>query len=110
MNVLLDPAGLARIGPYVSDREHRDTRRYYVLKIDDGRLALIVCRNDLRLSDLAGQVVDAALGWDDGTPGFVIHVGRRHSKLTIHRVAEGDHDTTLSAILQRAPKRDEVNP
>lgn len=109
MNVLLDPAGLARIGPYVSDRKHGDTRRYYALKLKDDRLALIVCRNDLRLPDLAGQVVDAALGWDDGTPGFVLHVGRRHSKLTIHRVAGGSPETTLSDILQRAPRRDEVN-
>lgn len=107
----IDPAALGRIGPYVSDRTHGDTRRYYPLRLEDDRLALVVCRNDLRLPALAGRVVDAALGWDSGTPGFVLYVGQRHTKVTIHRVLtqQARHDATLSEVLDNAPIRRNPN-
>ena len=58
------------------------------------------------LHSLTGYVVDAQVGWDDGTPGFVreANVGRRHTKVTIRRRIDGRQcDATLSAVLAQAP-------
>ena len=59
------------------------------------------------LASLAGQVVDAQVGWDGGTPGFVreANEGRRHTKITIRRrIVGGQYDATLSAVLADAPR------
>lgn len=87
----------------------REARRYYVTKPADDALALVVCRNDLRLEDLAGLVVDAALGWDKGTAGYVFDESRLHSKITVYRVLPdlGRAERTLSSILEEAPRRKE---
>jgi len=55
----------------------------------------------------ARQVVDAQVGWDGGTPGFVreANEGRRHTKITIRRrIVGGQYDATLSAVLADAPR------
>jgi hypothetical protein len=82
-----------------------DLRRYYVAQQSTARLMIIACRNGLELNDLVGMTVDASLGWDDGTRGFVHeqNVGAPHSKLTIYRVSSRRHDKTLARILNDAP-------
>jgi hypothetical protein len=106
-----------RIDPFAIERfdllrpERRtdgELRRYYCTARTDDRLALVVCRDDLQLPDLAGQLVDARIGWDRGYPGYVHVTSRVHSKVTIHRVLtfqHGAHAATLSDILRDAPRR-----
>jgi len=108
-----------RIDPFAIERfdllrpERRtdgELRRYYCTKRDDDRLALVVCRHDLQLPDLAGQLVDAVIGWDRGYPGYVHVTSRQHSKVTIFRVLayqHAPHAETLGDILARAPWRKE---
>lgn len=74
---------------------YEDDRRYYIYN-GNGVLAIAVCRNGLQLGvHLLGKVVDAKIGWDGGTPGFVREgdIGRRHSKITMYRVVDAMHDT-----------------
>ena len=77
-----------------------DVRRYYVHK---SKRFLLVLRNGLDLGDVQGRVVDANIGWDHGEPGYVREVGRRHSKLTVYKLAQGDPEYSLSLLLIRAP-------
>ncbi len=69
--------------------------------------ALAIVRVDgSDLVGLAGSVVDAQVGWDGGTPGFVreANEGRQHTKVTIRRWVDGRQcDVTLSAVLAQAP-------
>lgn len=105
----IDPSALKRFGAYVTSRENSDTRRYYPTLPDDPARVLVVCRNDLVLNDLAGRLVEAALGWDKGTAGFVFDVSRLHTKITIHRVLtfqQAVDAKTLSEILEDAPQRE----
>ena len=60
-------------------------------------------RGGLDLPDLVGQVVDANIGWDRGEAGYVREVGRRHSKLTVYKLAQGDPESSLSLLLRNAP-------
>lgn len=79
-----------------------DTRSYFVMQ-PPTRL-LIVLRNGLTFDDLAGMAaVEALVGWDEGYPGFVQEVGKRHSKMTVLGPASGPADTTLSAVIANAP-------
>ena len=85
-----------------------EQRRYYVTRADDPALALLVCRGGLSLEELVGQVVDANVGWERGVLGFALEpdVGRRHTKITIYRRLHGQHEKTLSEVLQDAPRRE----
>ena len=88
------------------------------LGVTDGReylvhpnlLAIIVNRawpTPFGITGLTGRVVDASVGWDAGTPGFVspANEGRRHTKITIYRSLLGaDGDTTLATLLGKAPR------
>lgn len=69
--------------------------------------ALAIVRVDgCDLVGLAGCVVDAQVGWDGGTQGFVreANEGREHTKVTIRRAVDGRQcDAALSAVLARAP-------
>jgi hypothetical protein len=90
------------------------TRRLRLTTQDNGRWyycaaapALAIVRVDgSDLASLTGYVVDAQVGWDGGTPGFVRedNEGRQHTKVTIRRRVEGrQYDGTLSAVLADAP-------
>ena len=93
----------------VSDA-HGDYRRYYVA--DAPHLMIVVAHNSLSLGDLPGRVVDAAVGWHEGQYGFVRpgNEDKRHSNLTIYGEAEGKPETTLSDILNDAPKESDERP
>lgn len=60
------------------------------------------------IETVTGCVVDASIGWDAGTPGFVLpgFEGLRHTKITIWRVLPPStaYDRQLSGILQDAPR------
>jgi len=77
-----------------------DVRRYYVHK---SKRFLLVLRNGLDLPDARGRVVDANIGWDRGEAGYVREVGRRHIKLTVYSLAEGNPEYSLSLLVIRAP-------
>lgn len=81
-----------------------DLRRYYVHTGD--RLMIIVCRDSLDLGSLMGYAVDAQVGDDGGTRGFVKerNVGRRHTKLTIYRKSRKRTKNTLRGVLYDAPR------
>ena len=62
------------------------------------------------LVDLRERVVDANVGWDAGTQGFVLEqdIGRRHTKIMVYRMMGfGERaERTLSQVLADAPMRD----
>jgi len=103
MRLLIDRAGVARF-TQISATRHVDDRHYYIAR---DALAMVVCRNGLKLGQhLVGQVIDARIGWDNGTRGFVLECdeGKRHSKATLYRGVNGKADLTLSEFLARAPR------
>lgn len=105
--LLIDPAAVARF-EVAEYRRIGGWRTYYVTRADDERLALVVCRDDLRLEDLAGLVVDAGIGWDDGLEWFFHHQGERHTKVTIYSILHehrGLAQRSLSHVLDDAPRR-----
>ncbi len=76
---------------------YADKRYYYLL----GQ-ALVVTRNGLTLSQVRGQVVDAAVALDIAQLGFASEyaVGKVRRKVTIFRVArEAEAQGTLSDAL-----------
>ena len=80
-----------------------DKRTYYIHK---DLLFLLVLRNNLTIRPVAGHTVDANVGWDAGTPGYVdnTNIGKRHSKITVYRLCREDPaETQLSVILADAP-------
>jgi len=93
----------------ITQAVYRDgVRRYYVTDAEDKALVLIVCRGGLDLPSLVGFTVDANIGWEDGTPGFVLggDEGRRHTKITIYRqLLTKAYDRTLGAVMHQAPSR-----
>ncbi len=104
----IDLDAIARFDLLRPETRGGEVRRYYCTARDDDRLALVVCRHDLQLPDLAGQLVDAVIGWDRGYPGYVHVTSRQHSKVTIFRVLtyqHAPHPATLSDILRDAPLR-----
>ncbi|RMD85178.1 MAG: hypothetical protein D6820_00230 [Lentisphaerae bacterium] len=76
-------------------------RRYFV---HNKRRFLVVDRPGSAFADHVA--VDAIMGWDAGTPGFVLKPGEIHSKLTIFRVVQVDRReaTLLSDLLKEAPE------
>ena len=101
MRILVDAAAVRRLRPTTQD----NGRWYYCATAP----ALAIVRVDgSDLASLAGQVVDAQVGWDGGTPGFVreANEGRRHTKVTVRRrIAGRQYDATLSAVLADAPRK-----
>ena len=89
-----------------------DHRRYYTA--GGKRLAILVLRNGLDLHRITGQVVDAALGWDEAGQQFAQpeDIGKRRSKITCYRIVLNAHShgpmgriRSLSSILKNAPRR-----
>lgn len=84
-------------------------RKYYLASRSSGKLALLVCQNGLDLDTLHGRIVDASIGWDNGTRGFCQdeHVGRRQTKISLrHEVSDdigGQRTVSLSRLLRDAP-------
>jgi hypothetical protein len=104
MNLLIDTDGASRVEQVnaVGDRT------YYTTRKGDLRLVLLALRDGLTLERLTGQVVDATLGWDGGTEGFVrpSDEGREHTKVTIFKVVGGGRfRKTLSEVMAAAPRR-----
>jgi hypothetical protein len=109
MFLTVDFPAAERFGYMLGVTVDGDPRRYYVTKRDDSRLAMVVCRAGLDLFALGGKVVDASIGWDAGTPEYVHHGNRRHTKITIYGMAidGGYSPETLTSILEKAPRRQE---
>ena len=103
-HLLVDFPAVERFGYMLGVTVDGDARRYYCTRRDDSRLAMVTCRAGLELPPLAGKVVDASVGWDAGTPEYVHHGDRRHTKVTIYGMATGPHDQTLTELLASAPK------
>lgn len=101
MKILVDAAAVRRLRATTQG----NGRWYYCATAP----ALAIVRVDgSDLASLAGQVVDAQVGWDGGTPGFVreANEGRRHTKITIRRrIVGGQYDATLSGVLAEAPRK-----
>lgn len=100
MRLLLDSSGMNRLHPTTQDRDKK--RFYYCAKSP----LLAIVRVDG--TDLFGAigVVDAQIGWDNGTPGFAreANEGKRHTKITVRRVLPGiAYQDTLSNVLRKAP-------
>lgn len=104
MNILLDYAACERFAYLLSLEVDGKLRSYYCLQAEDAKLALLVTRG-ATLWDLAGQVVDATLGWDNGQPGFVLYPGQMHTKITAFGRIDAAAETTLSEVLSKAPER-----
>lgn len=108
MRLLIDNEAAKRFDFIRPEIVRGEVRSYYVTSRDDAVLALLVILNGrCLLADVAGRVVDASLGWDDGYPGYVHITSRRHSKIAVRAVLVGDdHEDTLSNVLARAPRRE----
>lgn len=105
MNLLLDYAACERFVWLVELPVGTETRNYYALDPTDAKLALLVVHG-ARLEALAGLVVDATLGWDDGYPGFVFYPGHQHTKVTVFRQStDAAGMVALSEVLSKAPER-----
>jgi hypothetical protein len=99
MRILIDVSAVRRLRLTT-----QDNRRWYYCATPPTRAIVRVDGSDL--ASLAGCVVDAQVGWDGGTPGFVreANEGWRHTKVTIRRrLGAAPHDATLSAVLADAP-------
>lgn len=82
MLLYIDRAGMTLLRPTTQI----DGRWYYSAKPP----TMAILRADgYDLPSYAGLIVDAQVGWDEGTPGFVreANEGRRHTKITIRRAA-----------------------
>jgi hypothetical protein len=104
MNLLLDYPACERFAYLVSLEVDGKPRSYYCLQAEDAKLALLVTRG-AKLPELAGQVVDVTLGWDNGYPGFVLYPGQLHTKITAFGRVDAPHEGTLSEVLSKAPER-----
>ena len=113
MLINLDRASISRFA-FRDITFHSDKRNYYRAKncycAKPPLRAIIVCRNDIDLAKCDEQVVFAAIDNDEGWYDFVSlgNEGRRHTRITIHRLARGQQaKMTLSQILARAPTDDQ---
>lgn len=101
MKLLIDPRAAGMFTPTTQD----GGRHYYVAQ--SPFLAILRC-DDTDLTFARGRVVDAQVGWDEGTPGFVREANRgcRHTKITIRRVLSvgQTYTKTLSQVLSAAPR------
>lgn len=80
-------------------------RMYYRTRSPVRAIVRVDCGD---IETLSGCVVDASIGWDAGTPGFVLPMfeNMRHTKVTLRRVLPPStaYDHWLSGILQDAPQ------
>lgn len=79
--------------------QYQDKRSYYLLE-----RSLVVCRNNLTLSEVQGQVCDCLIGTDVAQPGFAREqdIGKPRTKITIiKRMADKRPEQRLSAILAK---------
>jgi len=113
MLILLDRVSTTRFVfrdiAFHSDKHNYYRANYYYCANPPLRV-IIVCRNDLDLAKCAEQVAYAAIDNDAGWYDFVrpSNEGRRHTKITIYRLARGQQATmSLSQILARAPTDDQ---
>ena len=107
MRLFIDPRAAGMFTPTTQD----GGRHYYVAV--KPFLAILRC-DDSDLTFARGRVVDAQVGWDEGTPGFVreANVGRRHTKVTIRWVL-GTNETAardLLNVLANAPRETQKDP
>lgn len=81
---------------------YKDKRRYYVHR---EKLFLLVLRNNLTVEQVFRKTVDANMGWDKGTPGFVDNenIGKKHSKMTVYRISDSKPESKLTTILKKCP-------
>ena len=101
MRILVDAAAVRRLRLTT-----QNNGRWYYCSAPSTLAIVRVDGSDL--ASLAGQVVDAQIGWDGGTPGFVweANEARRHTKVTVRRrIAGRQYDATLSAVLADAPRK-----
>lgn len=105
MKLKLDSAGLSKFGILTGG----NGRSYFVTRAGTLPMAILVSAAG-GLVELRERVVDANVGWDAGTQGFVLEqdIGRRHTKITVYRMLGfGEKaDLTLSQVLAKAPMRD----
>lgn len=82
-----------------------DDRMYYRARSPVRAIVRIDCGD---LVKVRGRFVDASLGWDAGTPGFVLPAfeGMRHTKITIRGVVVPPNGEvkTLSQVFAAAPQ------
>jgi hypothetical protein len=105
MNLLLDYAACERFAFLAEIAVDGEMRSYYALEPEDAKLAILVTRG-AKLPELAGLIVDAALGWDNGLPGFVFYPGKMHTKVTVYRQStDAAGLVALSEVLSKAPER-----
>lgn len=87
---------------------HRRKRHYYAAH-PPLRL-LLVSRCGPVDAFVPGVVVDALVGWDAGTPGFVLpaNEARQHTKITLLRLLDDSPASadSLAAIVAKAPRSD----
>ena len=101
MRILVDLSAVRRLRPTTQAGD-----RWYYCAAAPTRAIVRVDGSDL--VSLVGYVVDAQVGWDGGTAGFVreANEGRQHTKATIRRRIDGrQYDATLSAVLAEAPSK-----
>jgi hypothetical protein len=107
MRIRVDRAGVDEFRFRTESREHGDPnfgRRYYCAAAP--YRVVLVCRNGLDLLTLVGQVVDGAVGNDEGWRDFVRegNAGKGHTKITLYRVIGGrEFDRQLSDLVEASP-------
>ena len=80
-----------------------ELRTYYLAPLPFR--ALLVARNGLTIETVRGLTCDAAIGRDRADPGFAHEPGIEQMKITLFRVVDGRHTSTLSAMVrERAPQ------
>lgn len=105
-----------------AERAVDDRRRYYYAAVGPCRV-LLVMRNGVPLEALnqPNAYIKALVGWEPGTPGFVLpqDEGKQHTKITVGELltltpdaageyarANGLEIESLAAILNNAPRAD----
>jgi hypothetical protein len=87
--------------------------RYYYTALAPWRIVLVLRGDPLEsLAWLGGTIVDALVGWDNGSPGFVLpeNERRKHTKITLLGKAPSaifpEDVRMLSEIIFRSPRSD----
>ncbi len=85
--------------------------RYYYHHASPGCFFHLVSRAGI-IEHLAGQTVDAAIGWSEGWHNkcHPDHEGLQLTKVTIYRQEDGIRTTTLSSIIAQSNNRQPRRP
>jgi len=104
--VLIDDVSLERIDQTVISGQ---PRYYYV---SDSQALIVVVSRAGPLELLQGKVLDAATGWSTGWHGKCRpeHDGLQIRKVTLFKIVNGCHDTTLSALVAESRKLPRKRP